>query len=376
MGSIKRPIRVLHVVGGMNRGGVETWLMHVLRRIDRSQFRMDFLVLTDQPCAYDEEVLSLGSRIIRCPNHKNILEWGLRFRKALKENGPYDVLHSHVHHFSGYILFLAHSVGVPVRIAHSHSDTSQVQANAPLLRRSYFWIMQKLIRKYSTTGLACSSPAAKALFGPDWQEDRCLNILYCGIDLEPFREKVDKQAIRSSLSIPQNAFVVGHVGRFEIQKNHTFLVDIAAEVCKQRDDMVFLLVGDGPLRSDIERKVNSFGLADRFVFTGSRSDVPQLMKGAMDLFLFPSRFEGLSLAIIEAQAAGLPCLVSDVITVEVDIVPGLVRRFSLDRSSEDWADEVIKFTNPNVLVNYLAYIEESPFVINKSIADLSSIYDE
>src|SRR5208283_1463389 len=147
-----RPVRILHVVGGMNRGGVETWLMHLLRHLDRQRFRMDFLVHTSQPCAYDNEIAAFGSRIIHCFPHTKPWRYAPNLMRILREDGPYDVVHSHVHHFTGLLLFIARRAGVPVRIAHSHSDTSLSDNGAGPGRLAYLWLMKYLIRTNATGG--------------------------------------------------------------------------------------------------------------------------------------------------------------------------------------------------------------------------------
>lgn len=145
----ERPIRILHIVGGMNRGGVETWLMHVLRHIDRDRFQMDFLVHTTKPCDFDDEIRALGSQVIPCLHPSRPFVYARNLRRLLREHGPYDVVHSHVHHYSGWTLRIAHQAGVPVRVAHSHSDTFSVQAAAGLVRRGYLRLMRTLIHRHA-----------------------------------------------------------------------------------------------------------------------------------------------------------------------------------------------------------------------------------
>ncbi|MGL4375178.1 MAG: glycosyltransferase family 1 protein [Microcoleaceae cyanobacterium] len=368
------PLRILHVVGGMNRGGIETWLMHVLRNIDRDRFQMDFLVHIDQPCPYDDEARSLGSEIIPCLSPSKPWLYARNFKRILREKRPYDIVHSHVHHFSGYVLWLAKQAGIPVRIAHSHNDNSSVEAKAKWLRLLYLTLTEWWISRYATVGLGCGRQAAASLFGSAYERDSRWQILYYGIDLTLFKLEVDRVAVRTELGIPLDAFVVGHVGRFDRQKNHEFLLEIAAEIASREPKMRILLVGDGSLRPEMEQKVIEIGLTDKVIFAGLRQDVPRLMLGAMDVFLLPSLHEGLPLVLLEAQAIALPCVFSDNVTEEVDVVKPLMERISLARSSASvWAEAVLRVGNSPYLITRskaLAAIEKSPFNIEMSVNEL------
>ncbi|MGA9382762.1 MAG: glycosyltransferase family 1 protein [Phormidium sp.] len=374
-----RPIRILHVVSQMVRGGIETWLMHVLRHIDRDRFLMDFLVLTTKPGDYDEEIRALGSRIIPCPLDRwNPWSFATNFQRILREYGSYQIVHSHPHHFSGYVLRLAQQAGVPIRIAHSHNDSSLLQTQAGLYRHLYFSLMKHWIDRYATLGLGCSRTAVAALFGANWESDPRWQILYYGIDLRGFQDAIDPVAVRAELGIPKDAFVIGHIGRFADQKNHLFLLKIVAEVAKQKPETYLLLIGDGVLRKRIEQEVKKLGLAEKVIFAGVRSDVVRLMRGAIDVFLFPSLYEGLPLVSLEAQAAGLPCLLSNVITEEVDIIKPLVQRLSLSQSVSIWADAVLSVFQTRSSINQpeaLSVIAESPFNIQNGINNLTIFYD-
>ncbi|MBR8834773.1 MAG: glycosyltransferase family 1 protein [Stigonema ocellatum SAG 48.90 = DSM 106950] len=370
-------IRILHVVGGMSRGGIETWLMHILRYIDRQNFQMDFLVHTEQPCAYDDEIYTLGSKIIPCLHPSRPWMYAHNFKRILCEYGPYDIVHSHVHHFSGYVLRLAEKAGVPVRIAHSHLDSSPLEAKAGLQRHLYLTLMKDLIARHATNGLGCSYLATLDLFGQNWKADPRWHILYYGIDLTPFREPINVVEVRSEFNLPADAFVIGHVGRFDPQKNHQFLLKIFALVASKEPQAYLLLVGEGPLRETIEQQALKIGVANRIIFAGSRPDVPRLMHGAMDVFLFPSLCEGLGLVLIEAQAAGLPCIFSDVVPQEADVVKPLMKRLSLSQSVSDWAVELLAWRNQvsqNVQNDGLKFIEGSPFNIETSVKQLEKIY--
>lgn len=367
----------MHVVGGMNRGGVETWLMHVLRNIDRERFQMDFLVHTAETCAYDEEIRALGSHILPCLSPSRPLKYASRFRRILAANGPYDVIHSHVHHYSGYVARLAQRAGVPIRIAHSHSDTSALQARAGLLRRAYLSLSGRWIARYAVVGLSASRQAAASLFGRNWELDSRWQQLYCGVDFSGFPTAGDETDLRVELGLPQDAFVIGHVGRFSEAKNHKFLIEIAAEVAKREPNMRLLLIGDGLLRPLIEQEVVRLGLADHVVFAGLREDVHRVMLEAMDVFLLPSLHEGLPLVGMEVQAAGLPCVMSDVITSEVEIIPSLVQRLSLSQPASVWAEVALSAREMGKNItkqDALAKMKQSPFDIHVSIRELERVY--
>lgn len=371
----KNPIRILHIVGGMNTGGVETWLMHVLRHIDREKFQFDFLVHTTKPCFYDEEIRSFGCRIIPCMHPSRLWIYSQNFQHILKEYGPYDVVHSHVHRFSGFPLMLARHVGVPIRIAHSHTDATLSDGAARLLRKLYLYIVGWLIRRHATIGLACSDLAAANLFGKDWKRDPRWQVLYCGIDLELFTQAADSMEVRREFGISSDAFVLGHTGRFVGLKNHVFLLDIFAEVVRREPKAYLLLVGDGPLQDNIKQKAQNLGLSDRVIFAGMRSDVPRLMLGIMDVFVFPSRYEGLPLVLIEAQAAGLPIVMSDVVSTEVIVVPELIRTLSLKDDVVTWAKVVVDSVKSRQFGSKSQQlIGSSKFNITHCIAELLNMY--
>ncbi len=350
--------------------------MHLLRHFDKQRFQMDFLLHTSHPCAYDNEIAALGSKIIPCFHpHTNPWLYARNFTHALKEHGPYDVVHSHVHHFSGFVLHLARRAGIPVRVAHSHNDTCSVDAHAGFARLVYLRFMKRLLRANATAGLAASRNAAVALYGPNWQSDSRWRVLYCSIGLEPFREQIDAAQVRAEFGIPLEACVVGHVGRFHEQKNHRFLAEIAAEIAKREPLMRLLLIGDGPLRATVEQQIAQLGLSNKVIFAGIRSDVPRLMLGAMDIIVMPSLYEGLPLVGIEAQAAGLPLLVSDTITDELPAVGQTVHRLSLNTPPSAWADMALRLYSVEKDRNEaLRKVDASLFSITRSIPEVERCY--
>jgi len=369
-------IKVLQFVGCMDYGGVETWLMHVWRHIDRTKFQFDFCYTKPQPGAYAPQIEALGGRMVACRlNQRNPFGFARRFR-ALLRAGQYSVVHSHVHHFSGFVIRLAHRAGVPMRIAHSHS-TSDGKGCGPS-RILYRALMKHWIRKYATHGLAASEAAAETLFGTAWRSDARFRIMHCGIDLGPLRQEVSREEVRRELGIPLDARVVGHVGSFRPPKNHAFLLEIAAEVVKLRAEVRFLLLGDGPLRPQMEAMARDLGIEKNVIFAGARSDVPRLMLGAMDLFVFPSLWEGLGIVLVEAQAAGLRCVCSDAVPPEAAVVPDVVRYVRLSAGAGEWAAVVLRTLEYGRLreAGALEVIAKGDFNVQKSCQDLIGLYGQ
>jgi glycosyltransferase involved in cell wall biosynthesis len=368
------PVRVLHIIGKMERGGVETWLMQLLRNLDRARIHMDFLALDPGPAHFDAEIRSLGSRVIVDAAPPSPIRFAWRLYRVLRA-GRYDVVHCHVHSFSGYVLGIARLAGVPIRIAHSHSNTSQREQGAGPVRRLYLASMRAAIWRYGTRGLGASQECAAVLFGAGWRDDPRWGVLYCALDFSPFRAPVDRAAVRAELGIPADAFVVIHVGRFDEPKNHRFLLRIAAEVLRGEPRAHFLLVGDGPLHPVTREEAVRLGIRDRVLFAGVRPDVPRLLR-ACDLFLLPSLREGLPLVGLEAQAAGLPIVLSDHVTRELEVVPGLFGRRSLSDPPEAWAATLISMLHgprpkPE---DALAAMECSDFSLQRSLHLLDRLY--
>jgi glycosyltransferase involved in cell wall biosynthesis len=360
----------------MRAGGIENWLMEVLRRIDRSRFALDFLVHVDEPRQFDAEIHALGSRVIPCLAPGRPWTYAANFRRALAAHGPYDVIHSHVHHYSGFVLRLAAQEGIPLRVAHAHTDNRLEIAASSWPRRGYVRLMQRWLREYATLGLGCSQGAAAALFGAESGGDDRRRVYYCGIDLEPFVQSVDAAAVRRELGIPPGRKVVGHVGRFAPPKNHAMIVRIALELVRMREDVHFLLVGDGELRAAIADQVAQCGLAARFSFAGARSDVPRILVAALDAFVFPSHREGLPMAVVEAQAAGLPLIISDAITPEVEVLAPRVSRLSPQDTPANWAKALAAALDrpPGDRAAARRAIETSPFNIVQGVRELERMY--
>ncbi|QHT61918.1 glycosyltransferase family 1 protein [Paenibacillus lycopersici] len=334
-------IKVLHVVGKMHPGGIETLLMNVYRQCDRERFEFHFAVQTDEKAFYDDEIIALGGRLLRQPHPKDGLSAFKRTLAAnIQANGPYAAVHSHIFAFSGYVLAIARELGIPVRISHSHNVQSGGRAAAKSLKRiAYNAYMRSLIRRNATYMLGCSKAACESLYGANCWRDGRVMVFPNAIAVEPYASlPPDRRQLRAKLGLPQgDAPLFAHIGRFAEQKNHAFLIDRFAEFAKREPGAGLLLVGDGPKREEIERKVKELGLSEQVAFLGLRSDVPELL-GAVDGFVLPSLYEGLGIVLIEAQAAGIPCLVSDAVPEEADLRLGLFAKLKLTDDPAQWVD--------------------------------------
>jgi glycosyltransferase involved in cell wall biosynthesis len=367
----------LHILWSLGLGGAETWLVQLLKNINREKYHLDVLIHQKEPGFYGEEVRSLGSKIIIAPSPLHPLRHSHFLKKVLKDNA-YDIVHSHLA-ISGYLLRLSYQVGVPGRIAHSHTDELAKLGKFNLWRRFYINLSTKWIQRYANLGIAVSDLAARGRFGPNWQTDNRFKILPCGIELGPFSEVVDSKAVRAELGIPEDVCVIGHVGSFRTPKNHAWIVTVAAEVIKRSGKVRFLFVGDGPLRSTIEEKIKNAGLADKAIFLGRRNDIAKLLLGAIDIFLFPSIYEGMPLSMVEAQAAGLPCIVSDSIAEEATVIKPLVYTVSLNESASRWADIILSVIDERSVMpqaEILKIMKNSHFNVCVGVRQIEEWYRE
>jgi glycosyltransferase involved in cell wall biosynthesis len=371
-----QPCRILHVVSSLVRAGIDLWLLQMLRRIDGDRYQMDFFVLGERAGALEQEVRTLGSRVLIARSPRRLWQVGRDFPNVLASYGPYDVVHSHVHHFGGLIVRTAARHGVPLRVAHSHNDTRVVERHTSWPRRCYLGLTRRWIRQFATHRIAVSRSAAEDLFGPNWSRDPRCEIIPCGVDFTAFAGSDSRLVTRRALGLPKDASVVGHVGRFHRRKNHSFLLEVAVELFARNERAYLLLIGDGELMPEIKAQAHQLGIADRVVFTGDRADVPILMQ-AMDAFVFPSHHEGLGLVLLEAQAAGLPCVLNRDLPEEADIVPALIHRLPLNALPELWAERILQAAaapRPG-REQALRAVCASEFDICKSITRMQSIYN-
>ena len=328
-------VRILHVLGGLDRGGAETMVMNLYRAVDRTQVQFDFIIHTEKHQAYYDEIIALGGRIYSFPAFNGINVFALRKKWAefFKNHPEYKILHSHVRSYASLYLPIAQKAGLKT-IIHSHNTSS-----GKGLKAIVKFCLQRGLRKNVDYYFACSDVAGKWLFGEKITKQNNYFVLKNAIDVGKyaFSEECRKK-IRDEFNI-KDKFVVGHVGRFHPQKNHLFLVDVFAEIHKQCSNSILMLVGIGELMDAVKAKVAELKLNDSVIFTGSRDDVNELLS-AFDAFVFPSLFEGLPVTLVEAQVAGLPCFASDTITREVDFAEK-IHYISFKCDAAYWANEIV-----------------------------------
>ncbi|WP_456277301.1 glycosyltransferase family 1 protein [Bacillus sp. AK128] len=364
-----KPLKILHVVGAMNRAGTETMLMNVYRNINRKKIQFDFISFSNEEAHYDQEIKRLGGRVIMLSRTQSIKE----IYKAITRYGPYDAVHAHTLFHCGVTMIAAYFAGVKIRISHAHTTQDY---SSTLIRKFYINSMRLIINNFSTKLLACSEEAGKYLFGElgilSGKYSYFPNIINYSQLLENPKAKVNEFKLNQGIG---SSLVIGHIGRFIEPKNHSFLLDIFKNVQKKVPDAKLLLVGDGDLRSAIERKAKQDGISKNIRFVGVREDIPTLLH-SMDVFVFPSKYEGLGLVLLEAQASGVPCLVSEAIQPEADIQLGLIERLTLNESTEIWAEKILELreNKERSTTKITRYFEESGYSLEKGISKLVDIY--
>lgn len=335
-------VKVLHFVSKMDRAGQETFLMNVMRNIDRSKVRFNFLCSSEGSGDYDEEIVRLGGGIFHLPAIRPCGNKFKRIRKAicvirdwlLANKDKYDIVHLHTYHNLDVWAHLeaCRQAGVRHVIIHSHNT------NGPHVyaHKALGWICKHF---YRFDKFACSKEAGEWLFGKRSVAKGEVSVIANGIDIEAYAyDKETAQRKKDELDI-KGLTVIGHIGRFSAQKNHRFLLEVFAEYLNTDPNAVLMLIGRGELEAQIRQQASDMKISDKVMFMGVRSDVPELLS-AMDVFVFPSLYEGLGIVLIEAQCAKLPVIASDNIPEEAVISSGIVLKKT--ENATDWADEIKK----------------------------------
>lgn len=345
----------------MHRAGLETMLMNYYRNIDRTKIQFDFLTHRPQRDDYDDEIESLGGKIYRAPRlyPQNYPAYFSYMKKFFAEHPEYKIVHSHIDAMSYLPLLAAKRAGVPVRIAHSHNTAIDLDFKYPL--KQYFRARINGVANYR---LACGTKAGEFLFG-----GKDFSVIPNAIDTSKFCFNPEISIAKKRELNLEGKFVVGHIGRFSYQKNHTFLIKIFSEVLKREKDAVLLLIGNGEKEELIKQQVSKLGIGEQVLFLGNRSDVDELYS-AMDVFVLPSHFEGIPVVGIEAQFSGLACIFSDKVPREVDFTDNC-SFVGLDTSADGWAEHILSFKN---IERVSADNSNSLYDIRNAVINLEKLY--
>ena len=332
---MNKPFRVLHIFCALDSGGVSNFVMNLYRELDTKNIQFDFAMTSGEAAIYDDEVLARGGRIFYFDTSKSIVK---NLRNILQKKGPFRAVHSHVFFYSGLVMAEARRAKVPVRIAHAHNAHTGEPRSLP--RRVYEFGMRMLIRTCATHLLGCSEKACRYVFGDRIMKDSRAVVIPDGIDCSRFDfDPEARDKVRKEYEV-EGKFVVGHVGHFNPAKNHKKILSVFRAVLRKRQDAMLLLVGDGELEQDVRQYADELSLTNQVVFAGAHKDVERFYQ-AMDVFLFPSRYEGFGMAMIEAQASGLSCVASDIVPKETNI-DGRTVFLPLKAGDDVWAEKILK----------------------------------
>lgn len=309
------PYRVIHNIASLHFGGAQTFIMNIYNNIDREKVQFDFVVIPEERKDLYEVIESMGGHIFVCPryNGKNHFTYCKWWNEFFSEHPEYHVIHGHVRSTAAIYLNIAKKHGL-ITIAHSHS-TSNGKGITAIVKN----ILQFPIRNIADYLFACSDKAGIWLYGKKAIYKQNYKMIPNGVDLDRFAfNKTMREEMRRKLGINKQTFVVGHIGRFTEPKNHKYLIELFSILKRTNSDCCLLMVGSGELFDDIRTYCKELNIMDSVIMPGSRADTENFYQ-AMDVFVFPSLWEGLPVSIVEAQASGLNCLISDVITHDVDL---------------------------------------------------------
>lgn len=375
-----KPIRILQVLTIMNRGGAECMIMNYYNNINRNKVQFDFLVHREERGAFDDEIEDLGGKIHRMPavSPNNYFDYTKKLNAFFKKHEEYQIVHSHLNALSSIVLGIAKKNNVPIRIAHSHiAIESNIFKNIfkkntdikATIKDTIQSLVKYRVAKEATHFFACSIKAGEWLYGNNPSSN--VVVINNAIDASIFSYNVNKAVEIKKEHNLAGKKVIGHVGRFNEQKNHFFLLNIFKKIIKKDPNCVLVLVGIGNLMDSIKKEAERFDIKDKVLFLGMRDDINDILQG-FDLFLFPSLYEGLPVTLIEAQASGLAIVASNTITPEVDLT-GLITFLSIKDSESKWADTVLDKLNYNRKINF-EQIKSGRYDIHENAKSLQQFY--
>lgn len=366
----KNPVRIAQIIGKWVGGGVEAVVMNYYRNIDHNKIQFDFICDNDSTNIPYEEIERLGGKVILIPPYQKVGKYQKELRRVLRD-GNYKIVHSHINTLSVFPLMAAKKVGVPIRIAHSHSTTNKVEWKKNLLKLT----LRPLSKMVATNYFACTEHAGRWMFGDRNFDNNKVYVLNNAINLKSFKydEKIRKTK-REELGIEDDALVVGHIGRFVHQKNHSYLIDVFNELHKKNSDSVLVLAGQGPLMDEVKNKVDNLNLQDSVKFLGQRSDVSELYQ-AFDVFLLPSIYEGLGIVLIEAECAGVLCFASTDVP-EMAKVTNNLSFISLNEHPRVWASNILESLKKYKRKDCVKEVQNAGYDIKIEVRKLEEKYND
>lgn len=366
----KEPIRIAQIMGKCVGGGVESVIMNYYRHIDRNKIQFDFICDEDSTDIPYNEIEKLGGRVILCPPYQKLFKYIKELKKIFKENN-YKIVHSNINTLSVFPLYAAKKSGVPIRIAHSHSV---INNNIREFKRN---IIKRLLRPFSkvfaNNYFSCSHIAAISLFGKKAFNNSKIKIIHNAIDVDKFSYNyIKRKKIRNQLKIKNDVFVIGHIGRFVETKNQEFIIDLFHDIYIYNQNCALILIGEGPLKNKLQEKVYKDGLNDSVFFLEQKTNIEDYYQ-AMDLFLFPSLYEGLGMTIIEAQCSNLPCIVSDAVPTEGKFLNNI--EFLNLNNKNEWLKQIKKrIKEKKNRQDCAKIIDENGYNIRNEAKKLEKIY--
>lgn len=355
---------IMHVNNTLNIGGIENYLMNITKNIDLKEYNFKFLCYSEDHFDFEDDITSYGCKIIRITNPRktSIFKHIKELKKVMKEE-KVDIVESHTYFESGIVLLAAKLVGIKIRIAHSH--TTEGLNKVSILRKMKWNIARILIRMFSTECIACSHEAGVALFG-----NKKFELIENGININLFEfNKTKRTSLRKQYNLSNDDIVIGHVGRFDVAKNHEFMIKLLQELMKKNNKFKLVLVGDGVQMNKIKKMVKLNNLSENVIFIGSVTDTYNYYN-MFDLFIFPSIYEGLGMSIIEAQTNGLKCFASLNVPIESKITEN-VEYLDLTKI-ESWVDKILISDYKRNLID----LEDNPYNVKNVVEKLKKIYDK
>jgi len=358
-------MKILHILNMNTRSGAASFLMNYYRHIDREKIHFDFLSYSLSKSNYTDEINQLGGNLYNAPNYKKYFLRYIHYVKNIISKGAYDIIHCHDFFVSIIPLFIAKKNNIKIRIIHSHNSSHNL-----LWKRLIVYLFKDIWKLFATDFFSCSIEAAQFLFG---KRNKYI-IVNNAIEVERFKfNNITRNNIRNDLQLSENALFIGYVARFAKQKNHLFLIDIINNIMQKKNDVYLLLIGEGILKDSVKEYVNKLNLSKNVIFYSTSKNVHELYS-AMDVFVFPSLFEGLPVTGIEAQCAGLPVIASLTIPKTMQVT-NLVQWLDLESGPEKWAEKILEYSPSQERMDMCEMITQNGYNIKNECKKLEKIYD-